>query len=112
MGKAIGNVPISVMNAIQNHHWPGNIRELENVLERAVINSSGPKLRLVDDLSKPYKHLSKNQKTLEAVERGYIVRVLQQTHWKVSGKDSAAQILGLNRSTLRARMRKLDIVKP
>jgi chemotaxis protein methyltransferase CheR len=112
LGKVIEIIPQNVMNAIQNYHWPGNIRELENVLERAVINSSGPKLRLADDLSKSYKHLSKNYKTLEAVERDYIVRVLEQTHWKVSGKNSAAQILGLNRSTLRARMRKLGIVIP
>jgi len=85
---------------------------LENVLERSVINPSGPKLRLIDDLAKPYKRLGKNQKTLDAVERDYIIRVLNQTNWKVNGKNSTSQILGLNRSTLRARMRKLDIVKP
>ncbi len=112
LGKAIEMVPQNVMNAIQNYHWPGNVRELENVLERAVINSSSPKLHLVDDLEKPYRHLGKNLKTLEAVERDYIIRVLEQTRWKVSGKNSAAQILGLNRSTLRARMRKLGIVTP
>ena len=105
-------VPRNVMNALQNYHWPGNIRELENVLERSIINSSGPKLRLADDLSKPYKRLGKNNKTLDAVQRDYIIRVLNQTCWKVSGKNSAAQILGLNRSTLRARMRKLNIIKP
>jgi transcriptional regulator of acetoin/glycerol metabolism len=97
---------------LQNYHWPGNVRELENVLERAVINSSGPKLRLVDELKKPFKDLSTSQKTLEAVERDHIIRVLEQTQWKVSGKNSAAEILGLNRSTLRARMRKFDIRKP
>jgi len=112
MGKATGVIPQTVMNTLQNYHWPGNVRELENVLERAVINSSGPKLHLVDDLNKPFVYLSKNLKTLEAVERDYIVRMLEQTHWKVSGQNSAAQILGLNRSTLRARMRKLDIRKP
>ncbi|THB81436.1 MAG: AAA family ATPase [Desulfobacteraceae bacterium] len=112
LGKTIEMVPKNVMNTLKNYHWPGNVRELENVLERAVINSSSPKLHLVDDLEKPYKHLSRNLKTLEAVERDYIVRVLEQTHWKVSGKKSAAQILGLNRSTLRARMRKLGIVIP
>ncbi len=99
------------MNALQNYHWPGNVRELENVLERAVINSSGPKLRLADELKKPFKGLSNSQKTLEAVERDHIVQTLEQTHWKVGGKNSAAEILGLDRSTLRARMRKLDIRK-
>ena len=111
MGKTTEIVPQSVMNDLQNYHWPGNVRELENVLERAVINSSGSKLHLVDDLGKSHKYLSKNLKTLEAVERDYIMGVLEQTHWKVSGKNSAAQILGLNRSTLRARMRRLNITK-
>ncbi|MBU1569955.1 MAG: sigma 54-interacting transcriptional regulator [Proteobacteria bacterium] len=112
MGRTIEVIPMNVMNALTDYRWPGNVRELENVLERAVINSSGPKLRLVDELKKPFKDLSTGQKTLEAVEREYIVRVLEQTQWKVSGKNSATEILGLNRSTLRARMRKFNIQKP
>ena len=104
-------VPLRVMDALQTYHWPGNIRELENVLERAVINSSGPKLRLVDELKKPHKDLTRPERTLADVERDYIIRVLEQVQWKVSGKKSAAEILGLNRSTLRARMRKLNIRK-
>jgi transcriptional regulator with GAF, ATPase, and Fis domain len=112
IGKSIEIIPTSVMNALQNYHWPGNIRELENVLERAVINSSGPKLHLVDELKKPQKDLSTIPKTLEAVERDHILRTLEQTKWKVSGKNGASEILGLNRSTLRARMRKLGILKP
>lgn len=111
LGKTIEMVPISVMNSLQNYHWPGNIRELENVLERAVINSSGPKLRLVDELNKPFKGIHSGQKTLKAVERDYIIQTLEETQWKVSGKNSAAEILGLDRSTLRARMRKLGIKK-
>ncbi len=66
MGKRIDIVPTSVMHALQAYHWPGNVRELENVLEREVINSSGPKLRLVDELKKPFKDLSTSQRTLEA----------------------------------------------
>jgi chemotaxis protein methyltransferase CheR len=112
MGKSVGIIPISVMNVLQDYHWPGNVRELENVLERAVINSSGPKLRLEDELKTRQKDLSTAQKTLEAVERDHIVRILEQTQWKVSGKNGAADILGVNRSTLRARMRKLGILKP
>lgn len=112
LGKSIGMVPVSVMDALQNYHWPGNIRELENVLERAVINSSGPKLHLVDELKNPGKNLTRANRSLADVEREYIIRVLEQSHWKVSGKNSAAEILGLNRSTLRARLRKLDIRKP
>ncbi len=111
LGKTIEVIPVTVMEALQDYPWPGNVRELENVLERAVINSSGPKLRLVDELKKPFKDLSASSKTLEAVERDYIIRVLEQTKWKVSGKNSAAAILGLDRSTLRARMSKLNIQK-
>ena len=112
LGKVIDIIPANVMTTLQSYHWPGNVRELENVLERAVINTSGSKLYLVDELKKPFKDLAANKKTLEAVEKDHIVRVLEQTHWKVSGKNSAAEILGLNRSTLRARMRKLGIEKP
>jgi PAS domain S-box-containing protein len=112
LGKSIDTIPKSVMVALQNYHWPGNVRELENVIERAVINASENKLRLMDTLDTPQKHLTTNPKTLETVERDHIIRILEETRWKVSGKNSAAEILGLNSSTLRARMRKLGIRKP
>ena len=112
LGKIIKMVPAGVMDAMRHYHWPGNVRELENVLERAVINSSGPKLRLADELKNVRKDTPRPDQTLEHVERDYIKRVLEQTGWKVSGKNSAAEILGLDRSTLRARMRKLNIRKP
>jgi formate hydrogenlyase transcriptional activator len=112
LGKSIEMIPVSIMKQLQKYHWPGNVRELENVLERGVINSSGPKLRLVDNLERPNKDLAKANQSLQDIEREYIVRVLEQTHWKVSGKNSAAEILGLDRSTLRARMQKLNIRKP
>lgn len=111
LGKSIQTIPVHVMDTMLQYHWPGNIRELENVLERAVINSSGPKLRLVDDLKPRHKDPQRSEETLENFEREYIKRVLEQTGWKVSGKNSAAEILGLDRSTLRARMRKLNIDK-
>ncbi|MGM0540726.1 MAG: helix-turn-helix domain-containing protein [Thermodesulfobacteriota bacterium] len=112
LGKGIEIIPSNVMDALRQYHWPGNVRELENVLERAVINSSGPKLRLVDELKKPYKDAGRADKTLENVEREHIIRVLEQVQWKISGKNSAAEIHGLDRSTLRARMCKLNIRKP
>ena len=113
LGKAIEIIPEVVMTVLQNYNWPGNIRELENVLERAVINSSGPKLRLADELAQSVKNVSATAaKTMETVEREYILQVLEQTNWKVSGKDSASEILGLDRSTLRARMSKFSIEKP
>ena len=111
LGKSVQTIPVHVMDTLLQYHWPGNIRELENVLERAVINTSGPKLRLVDDLKPRHKDPQKSEQTLENFEREYIKRVLEQTGWKVSGKNSAAEILGLDRSTLRARMRKLNIDK-
>jgi transcriptional regulator with GAF, ATPase, and Fis domain len=117
LGKDIPIVPKLMMDAFLKYDWPGNVRELENILERAVIISSGPKLRMVDDFNRPLAslgntHKTEASKTLEQVEYDHIVRVLEQTDWKVSGKNSATEILGLNRSTLRARMRKLDIIKP
>lgn len=112
LGRLIEMVPVSVMDMLTRYNWPGNIRELENVLERAVINSPGSKLRLMDDLKSPLARSTRLMGTLADVEREYIVRVLEQVQWKVSGKNSAAEILGLDRSTLRARMRKLSIQKP
>jgi transcriptional regulator with GAF, ATPase, and Fis domain len=111
LGKGIELIPTSVMNTFQKYPWPGNVRELENVIERAVISSSGPKLRLADDLNPPPQDLSTPLKTLETVEFDHIVRVLEHTDWKVSGKDGAAGVLGLKRGTLRARMQKLGIRK-
>ncbi len=112
LGKSVQTTPVHVMDTLLQYHWPGNIRELENVLERAVINTSGPKLRLVDELKVRHKDSKRSEQTLENFEREYIKRVLEQVGWKVSGKNSAAEILGLDRSTLRARMRKLNIEKP
>ncbi|MBV5317325.1 MAG: sigma 54-interacting transcriptional regulator [Desulfobulbaceae bacterium] len=111
MGKTIEIIPEIVMETLKNYYWPGNIRELENVLERAVINSTGPKLRLADELKQPPKDAPASPKSLAAIEHDYILQVLEQANWKISGKNSAAEILGLDRSTLRARMRKLTIEK-
>jgi formate hydrogenlyase transcriptional activator len=113
MGKTVNIIPVNVMTELQKYNWPGNVRELENILERAVINSSGPKLHLMDDLkNKPLNDKATIAMTMETVERTHILRVLEHTGWNVSGKNGAADILGLNRSTLRARMRKLGIQKP
>ncbi|MEJ2658068.1 MAG: sigma 54-interacting transcriptional regulator, partial [Desulfobacterales bacterium] len=112
LGRSIDVIPKSVMGTFQNYHWPGNVRELQHVIERAVINASGNKLHLMDDLDTSKKDLSKIPKTMEKVEYDHIVRMLEETQWKVDGKNGAAEILGLNPSTLRGRMRKLGIKKP
>lgn len=111
MGKNIEIIPENIMDTLKGYHWPGNIRELENVLERAVINSPGAKLRLVDELREPPNNQSTGLQTMEAVEKAHILGVLAATKWKVSGKGSASEILGLDRSTLRARMAKHNIEK-
>ena len=110
-GKNISTIPKTSISKLQQYPWPGNIRELENVIERAVVSSSGTRLQLVDELNAPQKQMESTFKSMEEMERDYIVQVLEQTNWKVSGQNSAAEILKLNRSTLRARMKKLDISK-
>jgi chemotaxis protein methyltransferase CheR len=111
-GKTITTIPKGAMTTLQNYPWPGNVRELENVIERAVINTSGPKLRLVDKLEKTHMDLSTSSKTLEEMERDYIFQVLVKTKWRIEGPKGAALILGIHPSTLRSRMRKLNIQKP
>src|SRR5688572_3832666 len=93
------------------HDWPGNVRELENVIERALIMSGGSLLDGADvfmPLSSQTPTTGAHE-TLEAMERAYIVRVLEATGWQVEGEGGAARVLGLNPSTLRGRLRKLDI---
>ncbi len=111
MGKTIDVIPQNVMDSLIAYHWPGNVRELENVLERALINSSGPKLRLADELRQSVNKVYEKPRKMEVVEREHILKVLEETNWKISGKDSASEILGLDRSTLRARINKLNIVQ-
>ncbi|MEN8191154.1 MAG: sigma 54-interacting transcriptional regulator [Thermodesulfobacteriota bacterium] len=112
-GKDISTIQNETIQKLQAYQWPGNIRELENVIERAVINSTGPGLQLADELKPPQgEQLPQTFKSLKDMERDYIVQVLEKTNWKVSGKDSAAEILQLDRSTLRGRMKKLGIEKP
>ena len=100
------------MEALIRYQWPGNIRELENITERAVILSPGPVLRLSPrDLKSrvpPGQSADRNQ-TLEEVERNHILRTLKETRWILSGPGGAASRLGLNRSTLYFRMNKLGI---
>ncbi|EFK10841.1 transcriptional regulator, Fis family [delta proteobacterium NaphS2] len=113
MGKSIGRIPERVAKKLMDYSWPGNVRELLNVIERAVINSSGPTLRLADDLSGASRERVESRlKSLQEIEKDHIVGVLQSTHWRINGPKGAALILGLNPSTLRSRIRKLEIRKP
>ena len=111
--KDIPSVSEGVMSKLQQYSWPGNVRELENVIERAVITTTGKTLQLSEELTPHFSETSESAyQTLCEVERAYIIKILEQTNWKVSGKSSAAEILGLKRSTLRARMEKYNIHKP
>src|SRR6185369_1726243 len=94
-----------------SHSWPGNVRELANVIERAVINTKGSVLQVVDHFVQVPHELVPTQ-TLEEVERDYITRTLENTGWRIEGPYGAAKILGLNPSTLRTRMLKLGIQRP
>jgi DNA-binding NtrC family response regulator len=112
LGKQITSVQKKTMKALQDYPWPGNIRELESVLERAVILCSGPVLRLADKLEISSPTMSSAIRTLEEVERNQIIKILSEARWRIEGKNGAAAILGLHPSTLRARMHKLGILRP
>jgi formate hydrogenlyase transcriptional activator len=122
MNKVMETIPSATMDALCRYHWPGNIRELQNVIERAVIISAGPALSVdVDDLKFP-KISPREEKrafpeptngglhsVLEETERQQILQALRQSNWVVAGPNGAAARLGMNRSTLQVRIRKLGI---
>jgi formate hydrogenlyase transcriptional activator len=115
MQKNIDRVPAAVMDLLKSHRWPGNIRELQNVIERGVILSRGTVLqvplsslmpRIVED------NYTSGVGTLEEVERRHILAVLEQTNWVLAGPNGAAARLGFKRSTLQYRLNKLRILRP
>ncbi len=110
MGKRVDHIPQKSMLDLQRYTWPGNVRELRNVIERSLIASSGRTL----EVHLPHGAAAENPQdlNLEDVERRHITGVLQQTGWRVSGQGGAAEILGLKRTTLQAKMKKLGIRRP
>ncbi|MEI8173900.1 MAG: sigma-54 dependent transcriptional regulator [Deltaproteobacteria bacterium] len=112
LGKQIKSIQKESMKALQDYPWPGNIRELESIIERAVILCPGPVLHLADKLEISFPPLSSTMRTLEETERNQILKILSGARWRIEGKDGAAAILGLHPSTLRARMHKLGIIRP
>ena len=112
LGKKITSITDEAMQALQEYPWPGNIRELESIIERAVILCTGQVLELPDKLEITNPLLSSAVRTLEESEKNQILKMLAETKWRIEGKNGAAEILGLHPSTLRARMRKLDISRP
>ncbi len=113
MNKRIETIPAETMDALLRYHWPGNIRELENLIERAAIVSPGPALRVPLAELKPQPEAAANGiTTLEAAEREHILRALQATNWVLGGANGAAARLGMKRTTLQSRMQKLGITRP
>jgi formate hydrogenlyase transcriptional activator len=126
--KIVQYVPADAMDALVNYNWPGNVRELENLIERAVLLTPGKELKVpraelkssgaAMDAAAPEGVLKSpgpsgaSLATLEEADRQHILRALRQTEWKIAGPKGAAAVLGMKRTTLQARMRKLGIRRP
>ena len=109
-GKVIDYIPEDVMEALESHDWPGNIRELQNFIERAVIMTTGTSLRpRLAELR--IQTVSTEVRTLADAERAHIVATLRETNWVVGGPGGAAARLGLPRTSLIARMQRLGLAK-
>ena len=108
--RKIETIPDETMRALTRWDWPGNIRELENFIERAVILTKGPVLRApLGELAVPEEPIAVRDSSLEATEREHILRILRETKGKIGGSDGAAARLGLIRTTLNSKMKKLGI---
>ena len=124
MKRGIEKIPSPTMAALTDYHYPGNIRELQNMIERAVILSRGRTLELsLPELKSPAEvespengkaqvSIQTNSSTLEAVEREHILSILRESDWVIGGETGAAARLGINRTTLNSRMHKLGINRP
>jgi formate hydrogenlyase transcriptional activator len=109
MGKEIESIPKRTMQALQSHSWPGNVRELRNLIEHAMILSNGKTLHI--HVPKRASSETDATATLEDLERRHIVAVLEKTGWRIAGQGGAAEVLGLRRTTLQAKMKKLGIIR-
>ena len=110
MNKQIEHIPAETMSALSSYEWPGNIRELQNFIERSVILTDGTVLRPpLNELKKSPTSAPPEAITLEEAERDHICKTLQSTRWVIAGPDGAAARLGIKRSTLYFRMQKLGI---
>jgi formate hydrogenlyase transcriptional activator len=111
MNRAVETIPAETLDLLVRYPWPGNIRELENLIERAVIVSPGPVLRVpLSELKSPSEPVGESL-TLRAAERDHILRALEATNWVLAGPRGAAARLGMKRTTLQSKMRKLGVAK-
>jgi formate hydrogenlyase transcriptional activator len=113
MHKEINPISIETQKALQDYNYPGNVRELENIIERAVILSSNGVLRLdfLEPVKKSKSQITANIHTLEDFERQFILKILAETNWLIGGIHGAAMRLGLKRTTLISKMEKLGIAR-
>jgi formate hydrogenlyase transcriptional activator len=110
-GKSIERIPDNVMEALTRYSWPGNIRELQNVIERAVIMTTGAELRApIAELTRPELQ-GEDIRTLEDANRAHIKAILRETNWVVGGPNGAAARLGMHRTTLISMMARLGIFR-
>jgi formate hydrogenlyase transcriptional activator len=112
MRKNIDAIPVEVMETLVNYSWPGNIRELRNIIERSVILTSGRRLTIPkDDLHETRSQAPARVVTMDDAERRHILDALDASNWVVGGPSGAAAMLGMKRSTLQSRMQKLGIMR-
>jgi formate hydrogenlyase transcriptional activator len=112
MNRAVETIPSETLDQLVRYSWPGNIRELENLIERAVIVSPGPVLRVpMSELKLGAEPAAGEMLTLEAAEREHILKALEATHGVLAGPRGAAAKLGMKRTTLQSRMQKLGLTR-
>ena len=112
MNREIETIPLETLDLLVRYSWPGNIRELENLIERAVIVSPGPVLRVpLSELKLPAEPATGDLLTLEAAEREHILKALEATNWVLAGPRGAAAKLGMKRTTLQSRIQRLGITR-
>jgi formate hydrogenlyase transcriptional activator len=113
MKKNIQTVPAKTMELLSRYDWPGNIRELENLVERSVILTQGMDLEVpVRELQTDHPLSLSSPATLEEAEREQILRALRETKWVIGGPAGAAARLGIKRTTLQSKMQKFGIARP
>jgi formate hydrogenlyase transcriptional activator len=113
MDKRISKIPAETMDALKRYHWPGNVRELQNFIERATILTSGSTLQApLSELRQASREAQRKPRTLAETEREQIMRALREAQWVLGGPGGAAERLGLKRTTLFYKMRKLGITRP
>jgi formate hydrogenlyase transcriptional activator len=110
--KHFENISKADINHLTEYDWPGNIRELRNVIERAVISSDNGTLKVEWPTQGIDEKKTYSVSNLELMERDHIIRILGDCNWRINGHQGAADILGINPNTLRSRMKKLSIIRP